>query len=92
MNDDNNEAPTPSLAEVVTLYETNARQHPVETLHKIADAIENGEYDEVRSITVVLEKSDGSIVSFGLGDQGILRAIGVLQLAITQLANMRLKG
>lgn len=79
----------PKLAEVVTLYESNAARHPIQTLRVIADDAEAGKLGDIRSIVVVMELSDGPVEVFGLGDQGLLRAIGALHLGIAKLASMR---
>lgn len=78
----------PKLAEVVTL-------HPcldtVAMLREMADNIEKGEHEAVRSITAVVEAESGDVTVFGWADTGLLRSIGVLHLGIERLTRMRLR-
>lgn len=76
------------LAEVVTLHPC---QDAVAMLRQMADNIEKGEHEPVRSITAVVEAASGAIEVFGWADTGLLRSIGVLHLGIERLTRMRLR-
>lgn len=78
----------PKLAEVVTLH---PRQDIVAMLRQMADKIETGEVENVRSVTAVAEFDDGSVDIYGWADTGLLRSIGVLHLGIERLTRMRLR-
>lgn len=60
-----------SLAEVVTLYETNAKNVP-DMLRALAEAIEAGNYGEVPHVTCVMHSfatpEDGLVTTFGWGE------------------------
>lgn len=78
-----------SLAEVVTLYESNA-QDPEAMARKLADNIRDGAFGEIRSVGTVIETADGKIVVFGWKDTGLLRTLGLFQLAIHWLSTIRM--
>lgn len=73
------------LAEVVTLYDTNCRNIP-EMLRGLADEIEADDSPTQSMLGIQLTES-GSISIYGWGDCDNLRAIAMLQLAMTRLSN-----
>lgn len=64
-----------ALAEVVTLYETNARD-PVATLRRIADEIEAGEFGAVGAVGLVLLGDTMEV--FGMGEDFEAPSIALL--------------
>ena len=76
------------LAEVKTIYEHNARDIPA-MADLLAKNIRSGEYGEMRSVVAVIETADGQVEVFGWGDTGVLRTLGLLQLASSRLERMR---
>lgn len=77
------------LAEVVTLYESNARD-PEAMARKLADNIRDGDFGEIRSVGAVIERTDGKVIVFGWKDTGLLRTLGLFQLAVHWLCTMRM--
>ena len=78
------------LAEVKTIYESNARQVAA-TMRKNADAIERGEHGDVQAVvSVMLVSKNGSdaIEVFGLGETTYWNSLGVLQAGISKLTRM----
>jgi hypothetical protein len=78
------------LAEVVTLYEHNPND-VIAMLRLCADNIESGAVMKVRSAVLALEFEDGDVEPFGWGETGLLRSLGLLQLASAKLTSIRLK-
>lgn len=77
-----------SLAEVVTIYATNCRDIP-EMLRGAADNIELEQADGIITETMlgIQLTESGSLAIYGWGEADNLRAIAMLQLAITRLSN-----
>ncbi len=73
------------LAEVVSLYETNARDIPA-MLRESASNIENG--IDVATMTAVAIHKDGSVTIYGWGETDNLRSIAALHLGLAQLTKM----
>lgn len=73
----------------VPLFASNYRQIP-ETLRVIAQEIEDGKHEAIESAAVVIEKEDGGVEVFGLGDSELVRTLGLLLLGQHRLAAMRL--
>lgn len=72
------------LAEVVTLYDTNANDIPA-MLRKCADQIEAGEYGEPECMAATLYTDEGSVV-FGWGaSSDEHRCISLFQIGSAQL-------
>lgn len=78
-----------ALAEVKTLYASNASQ-VAETLRKNADAIERGEYGQVRCAVMVIVGGNDveNIDVFGMGNTNFWDSLGVLQGGISKLNRM----
>ena len=78
------------LAEVKTIYESNARQ-VVETMRRNADAIERGEHGDVQAVvSVMLVAKNGvdTVEVFGLGETSYWPSIGILQAGVSRLTGM----
>lgn len=78
-----------ALAEVKTIYESNASQ-VAETLRKNADDIERGAYGDVRCAVMVIVGGEGieTVEVFGLGKTNFWDSLGVLQGGISKLNRM----
>lgn len=78
-----------SLAEVIPLYETNARSIP-DMLRQSADSLER-EVDECYSPTkamiAVQISEDGEVQIYGWGETDELQAIATLQLGLHKLSS-----
>ena len=77
-----------ALAEVVTLYDTNCRDIP-EMLRGLADSLEAGSEGTDALICVRLTEN-GGVELYGWGDCDNLKAIAILQLAMTSMTNATL--
>jgi len=75
------------LAEVHTLYKTNARSIP-DMMRQAAESIETetDEHDKTKAMIAVQLSDDGEIQIYGWGETDDLSAIGTLTKAIHQLA------
>ncbi len=80
--------PTAALAEVVSIYDTNASDIAA-MLRLAADNIEKGD-PAVRSMHAVAELEDGGIQIFGWGRTDTPRTLAMFQLALTSLSNSQL--
>ena len=69
---------TPRLAEVHTLYGTNARSIP-DMLREAADTIDADPTDAPVAMVAVFVDTEGTIGTYGWGDVCDLRAIGLLE-------------
>ncbi len=78
----------PALAEVVTIYESNASDVAA-MLRMAADNIEKGD-PAVRSMHAVAELEDGGIQIFGWGKTDTPRTLAMFQLGIAQLTRDQL--
>lgn len=78
-----------ALAEVKTIYESNASQ-VAETMRKNAEAIESGEYGDIRCAVTVIVGGVGieTVEVFGLGKTDFWDSLGVLQGGISKLNRM----
>lgn len=77
------------LAEVHTLYETNARSIP-DMLRQAADGIENeadGSYSPTTAMVAVQVAENGSINIYGWGETNDYHALGLLQRGVHWLLN-----
>ena len=74
-----------SLAEVVTLYESNHLQLS-QTLRVIADRIDAGEFGEAGHCVMVLDGSETNYFSFG-PDHTDMRAIALHSIAKSKIIN-----
>jgi hypothetical protein len=78
------------LAEVVTLYETNARSIP-DMLRQAADCIESeeeGDCSPTVAVVAVQLTADGSIQVYGWGDTTDIHAMGVLHCGLQQIGGI----
>ena len=75
------------LAEVITLYETNANHIP-DMLRKRAEAIEveTDEDDRTVAMIAVAVSESGDIEVYGFGDTNDFHCLGVLSMASARLA------
>lgn len=76
------------VAEVTTLYESNARDIPA-MLRMAADRIEAGG-TETKCIIAVELKEDGEIELYGWGATDLVHATGVLALGLQRAGLMQL--
>ncbi|HEX8418561.1 MAG TPA: hypothetical protein VF638_00955 [Sphingomonas sp.] len=78
----------PHLAPVTTIYEKNASDVPA-MLRKAADSIEaeTDDDDRTKAMMAVQVSHGGAIAIYGWGPVDRFMAIGVLQAAITKLAD-----
>lgn len=78
------------IAEVVTLYESNARQIP-EMLRAAALGVESETDDDDRTTAMIAVQvtKEGQIEVYGWGDVTTASAIGNLHMAATKLATDR---
>jgi len=74
-----------SLAEVVTLYESNHLQLS-QTLRVIADQIDDGQLGDIRHCIMVLDGSETNYFSFG-PDHTDMRAIALHSIAKAKIIN-----
>lgn len=76
------------LAEVVTLYDTNAASIP-DMLRKSADSIEaeTDAEDRTKAMVAVQVSHDGQIAVYGWGAVERFMVIGALQAAVTKLCD-----
>ena len=83
----------PHLAEVHTLYATNARDIP-EMMHILAEEIaeNDGAEDEETTKAVVLIRvgADGGMQMYGWGDTDVIHSAGVLALGLQNLGMMHI--
>ncbi len=77
------------VAEVVTLYEKNARDIPA-MLRESADSIERDQH--VLSMTAVAIHDDGSVSIYGWGTTDNLHSIAALNLGLAKLTRLALVG
>ena len=79
----------PKLAEVVTLYETNARDIPA-MLREAANSIDAGL--DVRSLTAVAIHGDGDVTIYGWGAADNFHSIAALHLGLARLTSYTVPG
>lgn len=82
------------LAEVHTLYETNARSIP-DMLRQAADGIEtevDEGYSPTQAMVAVQVSANGEIKVYGWGDLDNFKAIGLLHLGLQQVGDIQLNG
>lgn len=77
------------LAEVHTLYETNARSIP-DMLRQAAEGIETETDEDSRTTAVIAVQlaENGEVQVYGWGDTSDIHALGVLQLGILEIARL----
>jgi hypothetical protein len=75
------------VAEVITLYETNANHIP-DMLRRRADAIEaeTDEDDRTVAMIAIAVSESGDIEVYGFGDTNDFHCLGVLPMASARLA------
>lgn len=75
------------LAEVHTIYETNARKIP-DMMRESASSIEaeTDEHDRTKAMIAVQVTEEGRIEIYGWGETDTLAAIGALQMSVTKLS------
>jgi len=81
------------LAEVHTLYESNAAQIP-EMLRTAADSIETEEsegFDPTRAVVAVQIGENGNVRVYGWGKTDTMDSIALLHLGAAQLTNSLLE-
>lgn len=81
------------LAEVHTLYETNARSIP-DMLRQAADSIETegeGDYSPTKAMVAVQIAENGEIKVYGWGETDDMHAIGMLHCGLNFLATNRVE-
>jgi hypothetical protein len=78
---------TTKLAEVTTLYETNARNIP-EMMRGIADDIEDD--GSTIAVATVRFHADGSVDVYGWGDTSLVHAMGLLHLGLQEIGSIQL--
>ena len=76
------------LAEVVTLYDTNAASIP-DMLRQSADSIaaETDDDDRTKAMVAVQVTHDGTVTVYGWGAVDRFMAIGALQAAVAKLCD-----
>ncbi len=77
------------LAEVHTLYETNASNVPA-MLRQAADSIESEVaegFDPTRAVVAVQISETGTVQVYGWGQTDTMHAISVLQLGLVKMTN-----
>lgn len=82
------------LAEVHTIYETNARSIP-DMLRQAADSIETEVeegYSPTKAMVAVQISENGQVQVYGWGDTEIMHSIALLQIGVQKLIEAQIAG
>lgn len=78
------------LAEVTTLYETNARSIP-DMLRQCADTLENDPDASATAMVAVQLDENGNVQVYGWGDTNTIHAAGLLHMGLQKVVDMWLE-